>query len=347
VIAGRVTIGTVLDFSGTELWNIAQIVGSGSNDNITGSAGNDVIAGGTGDDIVNGGAGDDVIVITGVSSSAYDIVNGGTGFDQIIGSEGDDTIRLWNYTGANTVERIDGGGGLNVIATRPTTSTTINLSGTELANIEKIVGGAAGDTLTGSAGNDVIEGAAANDMLSGGPGNDTLDGGTGNDRMTGGAGDDTYKVDSAADAVTEVPGEGMDSVTAALSYTLPANVEVLNLDGIAAINATGNTLANTLNGNSGANVLDGGAGADMLYGGAGDDIFAFRPGEAQGDVVLDFSGNGAAAGDSLRFTGFGTGATLTQNGATDYWTINYGGNAETIRLAGVTSLDASDYSFIP
>jgi serralysin len=63
--------------------------------------------------------------------------------------------------------------------------------------------------------------------------------------------------------------------------------------------------------------------------------------------VLDFAGNGPAAGDSLRFTGFGAGATLTQNGATDYWTINYGSSAETIQLTGVTSLHSSDYTFIP
>ncbi|MBK7656729.1 MAG: hypothetical protein IPJ18_18565 [Betaproteobacteria bacterium] len=38
-----------------------------------------------------------------------------------------------------------------------------------------------------------------------------------------------------------------------------------------AINATGNTLANTLTGNSGNNVLSGGAGADSMVGAAGND----------------------------------------------------------------------------
>ncbi|MCC7485974.1 MAG: hypothetical protein IT529_13460, partial [Burkholderiales bacterium] len=170
--------------------------------------------------------------------------------------------------------------------------------------------------------------------------------GSGLDTLRGGTGDDQYGVDHVSDLVIENAGEGLDTVSASISYTLPSHVEGLNLAGLGAINATGNTLDNTINGNAAANVLDGRAGADMLYGGAGDDIFAFRAGEADGDAVLDFAGNGAAAGDTLRFSGFGPGATLAQVGASDYWTINYGASAETIQLAGVTMLDAADYTFI-
>ena len=46
---------------------------------------------------------------------------------------------------------------------------------------------------------------------------------------------------------------------AGISYTLGANVENLTLTGTEAINATGNTLNNTLIGNSADNVLSGGA----------------------------------------------------------------------------------------
>ena len=45
-----------------------------------------------------------------------------------------------------------------------------------------------------------------------------------------------------------------------VTFTLAANVENLTLTGSAAINGTGNTLANVMLGNSGANTLDGGAG---------------------------------------------------------------------------------------
>jgi hypothetical protein len=36
----------------------------------------------------------------------------------------------------------------------------------------------------------------------------------------------------------------------------------------------------------------------------------FKAGEANGDMIVDFAGNGAAAGDSLQFVGYGPGATL-------------------------------------
>jgi Ca2+-binding RTX toxin-like protein len=48
-------------------------------------------------------------------------------------------------------------------------------------------------------------------------------------------------------------------------------VEHLVLKGAAAINGTGNTLANQITGNTGANVLDGGTGNDTLSGGDGND----------------------------------------------------------------------------
>jgi Ca2+-binding RTX toxin-like protein len=69
---------------------------------------------------------------------------------------------------------------------------------------------------------------------------------------------------------------GIDTVIvnyATGTYTLAADLENINLvgDGIANLNATGNTLNNVITGNSGNNTLDGGAGNDLLAGGAGDD----------------------------------------------------------------------------
>jgi Ca2+-binding RTX toxin-like protein len=80
--------------------------------------------------------------------------------------------------------------------------------------------------------------------------------------MAGGAGNDVYAVDSGADVVTEAPGAGTDTVQATTTYTLPDNVENLVLAGNAAINGSGNGLANALTGNAGNNVLNGGAGVD-------------------------------------------------------------------------------------
>ena len=52
----------ILDFSGTELLNIAAIDGRGGRDQITGSAGDDIIIGGAGRDTLSGGAGNDTYV---------------------------------------------------------------------------------------------------------------------------------------------------------------------------------------------------------------------------------------------------------------------------------------------
>jgi Ca2+-binding RTX toxin-like protein len=115
-----------------------------------------------------------------------------------------------------------------------------------------------------------IAGSIRNDSLTGGAGDDRLDGGAGADRMTGGKGNDTYVVDSAADIVDELEGQGTDTVESAINYSLGDNVENLTLTG-GAKEGTGNTLANTLIANDLGNTLSGGAGADTLMGGAGND----------------------------------------------------------------------------
>ncbi len=66
------------------------------------------------------------------------------------------------------------------------------------------------------------------------------------------------------------------------------------------------------------------AAAPDLWGLGGNDTFVFHAGQAQGDRIHEFYGNGAAAGDVLRFEGYGTlaqGATFHQLTATQ-WQIN-------------------------
>src|SRR5262245_31200753 len=96
------------------------------------------------------------------------------------------------------------------------------------------------------------------------------------------------------------------------------------------------------------NVLDGRGLHDLLTGNAGNDTFVFASGEANGDAVVDFAGNGAAAGDSVRFVGFGTaGATFTRLNATQ-WQIHSGldSHNEVITLQNGAAVDTSDYVFL-
>jgi len=171
----------------------------------------------------------------------------------------------------------DGGtsnGGVNLDATPNTLTLSVtpvrddlNLTGTagnDTLNGDQIDAGSY-DTLSGLAGNDTLNGLAGNDILLGGDGDDRLDGGSGADKMDGGAGNDSYFVDNTFDSVTEAANAGIDTVSSSLAaYTLPANVENLNLSGAGNPNGSGNALDNLLTGNTGNNTLDGGAGIDTV-----------------------------------------------------------------------------------
>jgi Ca2+-binding RTX toxin-like protein len=173
----------------------------------------------------------------------------------------------------------------------------------------------------------------------------------GNDRLEGRGGDDIYGVNTTSDVVIEAVNAGTDQIRSTVSYTLSANVENLTLQGTSAINGTGNDLGNRLVGNSAANILKGGIGADVLDGSAGKDTltggtefdtFVFKKGEISGDIITDFIGNGANAGDRLIFQGF-TSGSLKNSG--DIWTVTDGAYTATFQLTGISSLHTTDYEF--
>ncbi|MEZ5960029.1 MAG: hypothetical protein R3C30_06325 [Hyphomonadaceae bacterium] len=226
-----------------------QIVGSRSDDALTGGGGDDILEGGRGNDVINGGAG--------IDTASYASASIGV----IVG--------LTNFATYNTV-----GAGIDVIID------VENLLGSD--HNDTLSGNALANTLTGAGGNDFLFGLDGADTLIGGVGADTLDGGSGADVMSGGDGDDTYVVDDAGDVTTELADEGTDTVQAAVTRTLGANLENLILTGAAAITGYGNILNNAITGNSAANqlygfdgndILDGGAGADNMFGGNGDDTY--------------------------------------------------------------------------
>jgi hypothetical protein len=141
---------------------------------------------------------------------------------------------------------------------------------------EDLIGTNGNNRIYGFAGKDRLYGKEGNDELYGGAGNDLLKGGAGSDLMFGGSGDDVYSVEDAGDVVSEetvagVDDGGIDAVQSSITFTLGRFFERLTLIGTAALDGTGNALANKITGNAGANILSGAGGSDTLIGGEGDD----------------------------------------------------------------------------
>ena len=344
------------------------IDGGSGNDSIFGSSGSNVLIGGTGDDLIyalsvgdvvieNANQGIDTVyagadwllgvntenltlinsattatgndsanVITGNALSNVlsgvggdDLIDGGIGADAMSGGAGNDICIVDNVADAVT-EALNQGTDL------VQSSVTFALA----ANVENLtLTGTAAINGTGNALDNVLTGNSASNVLTGGAGNDTIDGGVGNDTMLGGAGDDTYFVNVAADTVTESANEGIDTVQSAVTWVLGANVENLTLSGTAAINATGNALANTLTGNTGINRMDGGAGADAMFGGAGNDTYVV---DNLGDTLTEGSNAGTDTVESS--VAWTLGVNLESLTLTGTSAINGTGNTQVNTLRG-------------
>ena len=361
---------------------------------ITGNGGVNIIEGKDGADILDGGAGLDTVSYASSASGVTVILNGATAtagaggdaqgdslknFENIRGSAFADTL-----TGDTAANVIDGGAGADAMAggtgndtyvvddagdviTEALTggidlvkaSITYSLAGSNLENL----------TLTG-AGHINATGNALANILTGNGGNNRLNGGAGVDTMIGGLGDDTYVVDVSTDKVTEVAGQGTDTIETSLaSFSLAALAAVENLtynNGVAIdanFTGTGNALANRITGGSGNDTLNGGTGADTLIGGAGNDIYVV---DNAGDVVDESTGTGAdlvqssvsfnlstALGDVEKLTLTGTLAingtgnalanTITGNGGVN---IIEGKDGADI-LDGGAGLDTVSYAHLP
>jgi Ca2+-binding RTX toxin-like protein len=354
-----------------------QGYGNVSNNVVYGNSGNNLLNGEAGIDLMVGGVGNDTYFVDDPSDSCFEAPGQGN----------DTVMAFCNYGIAADVENLilQGTGDFQAYGNNQANVIYGN-SGNNLLNsaggIDLMVGGAGNDVYfvddpsdscfeVANEGSDAVfafcnYGLAADvealvmqgnadlqgygnnqaNTLNGNSGNNLLNGAGGADTMIGGGGNDTYFVDNVADAVFESANEGTDSVFASVDYTLSANIEALVLQG-SAINGTGNALANNLFGNAGDNILDGQGGADVLQGNAGNDTFVFNMGQANGDTVVDFTGNGAAAGDALKFVGYGAGATFTQNDAT-HWQVNYNGGASHDIITFMTGVptDVNDYTFV-
>jgi Ca2+-binding RTX toxin-like protein len=361
---------------GDQIFGVENVIGSNYNDILRGNNSDNVLNGGHGNDGLVGGGGNDTLL--GGAGDDY-FMNGGPGADILDGGLGNDTA---NYSGSSTGVFVSlyndlafygdaAGDDLNGIENLEGSSHDDELWGHDGAN--DLSGYHGDDTLKGFGGDDVLSGHVGDDklygmdgadtlygwtgvdLLVGGDGDDVLNGGPDGDTLIGGTGNDTYYIDGTlfdgvADIVIEQAGEGYDIVYSnAYATTLADNVETLSLEyGLennGAVYGTGNALDNGIIGNDNDNVLDGGGGADDLWGLGGNDTFVLRAGQAHGDRIHEFYGNGAGAGDVLRFEGYGTlaqGATFHQLSATQWQITSADGlTQETITLATGAIIDTT------
>jgi Ca2+-binding RTX toxin-like protein len=220
--------------------------------------------------------------------AANDVLYGGTGNDHYVlqehsdvvvekAGEGYDSVEGWgdDYTLAANVEK------LQLFYGPDDAPYGYHGTGNALANV--IIGTQADDTLDGAGGNDTIYGKPIGENYDWNDDADVIRGGSGNDVIYGGGGaKETWDGND-----TLYGDDGNDRVYAQF----------------------------------GNDRLTGGAGLDQLSGGPGNDIFDYnavsesKPGAASRDVVLDFVGVGAAAGDRVDLSTIDANTTKAGNQA--------------------------------
>ncbi|SDJ80539.1 calcium-binding protein [Variovorax sp. OV700] len=332
------TGSSAINGTGNALANL--LVGNTASNVLDGGVGIDTLKGGAGDDIYivdnaadniveNNGEGLDTVqssvtytlaanvdnlVLTGTAAinaggnGLANVLTGNSANNILAGGSGDDTYIV---TSGDTVQE-NVSEGIDTVEAGLTYTLGSNVENLTLTGTNRING-------TGNALDNGLLGNSANNSLTGGAGNDILNGAGGTDTLVGGTGNDYYIVDTSKVVVTENANEGIDTIQAAFTYTLSANLENLVLAPDLLINGTGNAGVNVLTGNALANVLDGSAGADSLIGGAGDDTYIV---ENAGDTVTE---------------GVGGGTDLVQSSVS--YTLS--ANVENMTLTGTTAINAT------
>jgi ELWxxDGT repeat protein len=252
---------------------------------------------GTGNALANsitGNAGQNLLVGLG----GDDALDGNGGADSMFGGQGNDIYYVDNALDAALES--PGQGNDTVYST----VSYVLAGGSEIETLQLNV-----------AGNPDIDGTGnefANTLI-GTYGNNRLDGGAGADQLQGGAGSDIYVIDDIGDFIIETESADVETVESSIDYVLSTAFDNLVLTG-AAINGTGNVLANELTGNSSNNVLVGSMGGDVLHGGDGGDILVggnFDHTDSEGNTLYGDAGDDQLYGGSL-------GDTLAGGEGNDY-----------------------------
>jgi Ca2+-binding RTX toxin-like protein len=329
-----------------------QFEGAGGDDQITGNGNTRVVysnaTGGVAITIGADGSGSAI----GDSSTGHDTFTGGV--NAAFGSNSADTYNasafdsgFFNaFQGNGGNDTITGNGSTQVQYSNATSGVTITIG----------AGGAGSATGDSSVGTDTFTGGV-NSALGGNLADtynassfvdfNSFQGNGGNDTITGnGSTQVQYNNATAAVTVNLTTGTatgdssvGTDTITGGVNSVLGSNFNDI---------LKGTSGADILNGNGGDDTINGGGGADILTGGAGNDNFVFASGLTAGTTITDFTGNGASAGDTVEFHGFGLasdGATLAQLSG-NQWQVHSGldGHNEIITING--SVHASDFQFL-
>ena len=281
-LAGGVTVNLDSDsVSGAVTQTVPNV------ENATGGAGDDTLIGDAGDNRLEGLAGDDVLR----PKLGGGVNDGGSG-----GETAGDTVSYQDLSTGVTV---------NLDSDNVTGAVTQTAP-----NVENAIGGSGNDTLIGDPGTNRLEGLAGDDVLRPKLGGGVNDGGSG-----GESSGDTVSYEDLAAASAVTVNLDTDSVTGAVTQTVP-NVE--NATGGAGNDTlVGDGLPNTLIGGAGNDTLTGAGGVDDVQGGLGDDTV-----EGGADVGDNLDGGAGAGVDTLTYAGVATPIVVNLSGGAPAGTDN-------------------------
>jgi len=356
---------------------------------VIGSSGGDTFIGGTssGSAVMSGGGGTDWVTYQYATGGKATVnlatgSNGGTaandrlsGIENIVASNQGDVLtgnaNANSFISGGGADTIDGGSGIDTVSYTLDSGTvhTINLAnnaansggyaaGDVLSNIEVVIGGNSGDTITGnSASTTTIIGGTGNDLFFGGSAADSFSGGTGNDTvsynndssgagltisLTNTANSSGYAQGDSYTGVETIVGTGFDDTfiggTATGSATMDGAVgsdwisyaglaaATVYLGGTNAGSALYDKLVNIENilGSGNADVLTGSTATNIINAGAGDDtIFGSGgsdslDGGAGSHDIVDYSQNSTGAANDRAVTVYLGGFDEVGNNSTSH-----------------------------